>query len=62
MLLAGIINELETAEPEDLLAYIILFPIDAADCVLIEFPTGMINGHTIGYKFQNTEQQENNIK
>jgi len=60
LLLAGLINESETAEPEDLLLYIILPAIGAAGGALIGFPIGLIMGNTYEYEFQTTEQEEIN--
>jgi hypothetical protein len=55
LLLAGLINESETAEWGDLLSFIIL-PVTGAVCgALIGFPIGLIAGHTYEYEFQTTE-------
>ncbi len=60
LLLAGLVNESETAEPKDLLLYISLPIIGAATGALIGFPIGLFMGNTYEYEFQTNEQEEIN--
>lgn len=60
LLLAGLINETETAVEADLLAYIYL-PVFGAFCgAVIGFPLGLIFSNSQEYEFQATEQEEIN--
>jgi hypothetical protein len=58
LLLAGLINEAETAVPQDLLAYLYLPILGAVSGAVIGFPLGLIFANNQKYEFQTNSKND----